>query len=127
MFSADNDKFGDYVPKIYPKELVLKKTNDDPKEAEYLDLLININDSEKITTKLYDKRDAFGFDIVNFPYMDSNIPAGPAYGVYISQLVRYSRACCDYGDFHFRHDLLVKRLLNQGYSKDKLTKYFLKF
>ena len=89
--------------------------------------MINFNDNDKITTKLYDKRDAFGFDIVNFPYMDSNIPSRPAYGVYISQLVRYSRACCEYGDFHFRHDLLVKRLLNQGYTKDKLTKYFLKF
>ena len=127
LFSADNDKFGEYVPKIYPKELVLKKTNEDPKEAEYLDLLININVNDELTTKLYDKRDAFGFDIVNFPYLDSNIPSGPAYGVYVSQLVRYSRACCNYGDFSFRHSLLIKRLLNQGYKRDKLSKYFLKF
>ena len=117
LFSADNDKFGEYVPKIYPKELVLKKTNEDPKEAEYLDLLININVNDELTTKLYDKRDAFGFDIVNFPYLDSNIPTGPAYGVYVSQLVRYSRACCNYGDFNFRHSLLIKRLLNQGYKR----------
>ena len=37
------------------------------------------------------KLKAFTFRIVNFPHMDSNIPANPAYGVYISQLVRYSR------------------------------------
>jgi hypothetical protein len=28
-----------------------------------------------------------------------NIPAAPAYGVYISQLIRYSRACGSYQDF----------------------------
>jgi hypothetical protein len=28
-----------------------------------------------------------------------NIPAPPAYGVYISQLIRYSRACGFYQDF----------------------------
>ena len=33
----------------------------------------------------------FAFRIVNFPHMDSNIPANPVYGVYISQLVRYAR------------------------------------
>ena len=39
------------------------------------------------------KRDAFNFNIVNFPYMSSNIPANPTYGVYISQLIRISRIC----------------------------------
>ena len=44
-----------------------------------------------ITTKLDDKHDAFGFHIVNFPFMSSNIPSAPAYGVYASQLIRYAR------------------------------------
>jgi hypothetical protein len=48
---------------------------------------------------LYDKRDDFNFPIVNFPFICSNIPAAPAYGVYISQLIRYSRACGSYQDF----------------------------
>jgi hypothetical protein len=39
-------------------------------------------------------RDDFNFPIVNFPFI--NIPAAPAYGVYISQLIRYSRACGSY-------------------------------
>ena len=50
-------------------------------------------------TKLYDKRDAFGFHIVNFPFMSSNIPSAPAYGVYASQLIRYARCCSNYSDF----------------------------
>ena len=37
-----------------------------------------------------DKRDAFNFNIVNFPYMSSNIPANLTYGVYISQRIRIS-------------------------------------
>ena len=50
-------------------------------------------------TKLYDKRDALGFHIVNFPFMSSNIPSAPAYGVYASQLIHYARCCSNYSDF----------------------------
>jgi hypothetical protein len=48
---------------------------------------------------LYDKRDDFNFPIVNFPFIFNNIPAAPAYGVYLSQMIRYSRACGSYQDF----------------------------
>jgi len=41
----------------------------------------------------------YNFPIVNFPFICSNIPAAPACGVYISQLIRYSRACGSYHDF----------------------------
>ena len=49
--------------------------------------------------KIFDKRDDFNFPIVNFPLISSNISAAPAYGVYISQLIRYSIACGSYQDF----------------------------
>jgi hypothetical protein len=42
--------------------------------------------------KHYDKRDDFNFSIVNFPFVYDNIPAAPAYGAYISQMIKYSRA-----------------------------------
>jgi hypothetical protein len=45
-------------------------------------------------TKLYDKRDDFNFVIVNFPFIFSSIPAAPAYGVKISQLIQYSSSTC---------------------------------
>ena len=51
------------------------------------------------TTAVFDKRDGFSFHIVNFPHMDSNIPSKPAYGVYISQLVRIGRICDSYESF----------------------------
>ena len=65
--------------------------------------------------KLYDKRYYFNFPIVNFPFICSNIPAAPAYGVYISQLLRYSRARGSYHDFLDRELLLTKKLLNKGF------------
>jgi hypothetical protein len=52
-----------------------------------------------VTTKLYAKRHDFNFPIVNFPFICSNSPAAHAYGVYISQFIRYSRACDSYQDF----------------------------
>jgi hypothetical protein len=57
--------------------------------ALFLDLYLEFDDSGQISTKIYDKRDDFNFKIINFPNMCSNIPASPAYGVYISQLIRY--------------------------------------
>jgi hypothetical protein len=60
---------------------------------------------------IYDKRDDFYFKIKNFPNMCSNIPASPAYGVCISQLIRYARASGNYSDFLKRHLYLRNRLL----------------
>jgi hypothetical protein len=51
----------------------------------------------------------------NTLFMCSNIPASPAYGVYISQLIRYARASSNYSDFLKRHLHLRNRLLDQGY------------
>ena len=80
-----------------------------------------------ISTRLYDKRDDFDFHIVNFSYLSSNIPSGPSYGVYISQLIRYAQCCSHYDDFRYRHKCLVDRLLSQGYIALRLEKSFKKF
>jgi hypothetical protein len=85
------------------------------RSASYLDLHLE-NDSEgRLRTKHYDTRDDFNFLIVNFPFICSKIPAAPAYGVYISQIIRYSRACGSYQDLLERGLLLTKKLLNQGF------------
>ena len=84
-------------------------------------LILSNNKSNNIRTKLYDKRDAFGFHIVNFPFMSSNIPSAPAYGVYASQLIRYARCCSNYSDFLLRHRTLVTKLLSQGCKVNRLS------
>ena len=45
-----------------------------------------------VSTKLYDKRDDYDFDIVSFPFLDGDVPRRTSYGVYISQLIIFARA-----------------------------------
>ena len=65
----------------------------------------------------YDKRDDFNFSIVNFPYLCSNIQSSPAYGVYVSQLIRHARACSTYEQFIMRGKLLTIKLLVLEYQE----------
>jgi hypothetical protein len=99
VLSLNISRFGDFVDRIYPIDLEIKDTTDTDMSASYLDLHLEMDSEGQLRTKLYDKRYDFNFLIVNFPFICSNIPAAPAYGVYISQLIRYSRACGSYQDF----------------------------
>ena len=83
---------------IYPEEFVVPKTSESINVVSYLDLLIDISNGDLVCSN-FDERDAFGFDIVNFPDISENIPTAPAYGTYISQLIRYIWACHNYDNF----------------------------
>ena len=120
VLSLNNSRFGDYLHRIYPNELEVKDTTDIQKSASYLDFHLEIDNGGRLKTKLYDKRDDFTFPIVNFPFISSVITAAPAYGVYISQLIRYSRDCAQYSGFLNRAQLLMKKLLKQGYIDPRL-------
>jgi hypothetical protein len=93
---------------LYPDEIEIKDTTESDKSASYLDILLDIDSNGRLITSVYDKRDDFDFAIVNFPFLCSNIPLPPAYGVYISQLIRYARAYFAYEDFSKRGKLLTK-------------------
>jgi hypothetical protein len=73
-----------------------------------------------LRAKLYDKRDDINVPVVNFPFICSNIPVAPAYGVCVFQLIRYSRACGFYQDFLDIWLLLTRKQLNQGLLLVKL-------
>ena len=97
-------------------------------EVCYLDTNIKTGGtSTPFRNSICDKRDDFTFRIVNFPHMDSNIPANPAYGVYISQLVRYVRICTSKVDFMNRLRGLSLRLRQQDFLTNLLLKSFNKF
>ena len=64
----------------------MKDTTDTDRSASYIDLHLEIDIEGRLRTKLYDKRDDFNFPILNFPFICSNIPAVPAYGVYTVSL-----------------------------------------
>ena len=80
-----------------------------------------------MSTKIYDKGNDFNFDIVNFPFLDGDVPQRPSYGVYISQLIRFARASSHVTDFNNRNKFLIAKLLKQGYRYHKLRKAFSKF
>ena len=67
--------------------LEVKESTDTVSSASFVDLYLEFDDSGKLSTKIYDKRDDSNFKIINFPNMCSNIPASPACGVYFLQLI----------------------------------------
>jgi hypothetical protein len=64
---------------------------------------------------------------VKFLFICSNIPATPAYGVYISQMIRYSRVCGSYQDFLDRGLVQTRKLMNQWFLLVKLKSSLRKF
>ena len=92
IFTIDYPEFEKHIPDIYPAELQLIKANTSDKETSFFDLNIKVIGSD-IHTSVYDKRDDFGFPIVNFPWLSGDVPRLPSYGIYISQLVRFARCC----------------------------------
>ena len=88
--------------RIYPPELQLNKAYASDTETPFLDLHLSVSNGF-VSIKLCDKRDDFKFDIVNFPFLDSDVPRRPSYGVYISQLIRFARECIHVADFNARN------------------------
>ena len=76
--------------------------------------ILSIGRDGQLHTSIYDKRDDFNFHITNFPFLSSNIPSSPPYGVFISQIIRYTRACSSYECFILRARRLSSKLLKQG-------------
>ena len=77
----------------------MNKANTTDTEAPFLDLHLSIAYGF-VSSKIYDKRDDFDFDIiVNFPFLDGDVPCRASYGVYMSQLIRFARVCNHVADF----------------------------
>ena len=98
------------VDRIYPTELQLNTANSSDTEAPFLDLNLCMSNGT-VSTKIYDKRDDFDFDIVNFPFLDGDVPRSTSYGVYISQFIRFARASSNLNDFNYRNKALTAKLL----------------
>ena len=92
------------------------ETSESRNAVSYLDLLIDISNGD-LACSIFDKRDAYDFHVVNFLDL-SGIPTAPAYGTYISQLIRYSRACHNYDNFSSQHSVLAERLFNQVFLRE---------
>ena len=111
---------------IYPTELQLNRANSSYTETPFLELNLCIANGT-VSINIYDKRDDFDFDIVNFPFLDGDVPRHTSYGVYISQLIRFARASSNLSDFNCHNKALTAKLLRQGHRYFKLREAFSKF
>ena len=84
LLNIDKIYFEHMVERIYPAELQLNKANSSDTEAPFLDLNLSISDVT-VSTKIYDKRD--DFDIVNFQFLDGDVPRPPMECTYLSLFV----------------------------------------
>ena len=89
LLNIDNIYFDQMMDRTYPKELQLNRANSSDTEAPFLDLNLCISNGT-VSTKIYDKRDDFDFDKVNFLFLDGDVHRHTSYGVYISQLIRFN-------------------------------------
>ena len=106
LLNIDNSYFEQIVGQIYPTELQLNKANSSDTEAPFLDLNLSITNGI-VSSKIYDKRDDFNFEIVNFPFLDGDVPRSPSFDVYISQLIRFARVCSNVDAFNNRNLFLT--------------------
>ena len=112
------------VRQINHSELQPNKARTSDTEASFLDFHLSIS-NDFVLTKIYDKRDDFDFEIVNFPFLDGDVSHTTFYIVYFSQLTRFGRASSHVADFNTLNKLLTQKLLNQGYQYySKLRKTF---
>ena len=98
LLNIDNNFIDSMINRIYPSELLLKKVNVSDTETSFLDLHLSISGAF-VKTLIYDKRDDFDFDIVNFPFLDGDVPRSTSYGVYFSQLIRFAHVSSHVDDF----------------------------
>ena len=125
LLNIDNTYFGGMVKQIYSSELQMNKVNSSDTEAPFLDLHLTISGGFA-SSKIYDKRDDFDFDIVNVQFLEVDIPRATSYGVYISQLISFTSVSSHVADFNTRNQILTAELLKQFYRYHKLRKTFLK-
>ena len=124
LLNIDNAYFEGMVNQIYPPELQLNKANISDTEAPFLDLHLSVANGF-VSSKIYDKRDDFDFDIVNFPFLDGVVPRHASFGVYMSQLLRFARVCnhltgfkklIGINDFSFQFRKIITRYRRIGYN-----------
>ena len=104
---------------IYPSELQLNIAYTFDTKVAFLDLYLSIS-SDMVSTKMYDEREEFDFEIVDFPFLDGDVPRSTSYGVYIAQLIRFAGASSNVADFNTCNKFITQKLHKQGYRYHKL-------
>ena len=98
----------------------MSKANASKKEKKLLDLNIKVI-GNNIHTSIYDKRDDFGFPIVNFAWLRGDVPRLPSHGINISQLGRFAKCCTSVFDFHSNHSSDHYKTIDTGLQKPQAS------
>ena len=123
LLNIDNSYFERKVTQIYPNEFQLNKANSTDTEAADFDLHLLISNGF-VSSNIYDQRDDFDFEFVNFPLFDGDVPLALSWGVYISQPIQFARVSSHLADYSARSKSLIAKLLQQGYRYHKLGNAF---
>ena len=115
----DGGEFEKHHLDIYPTELQLSRENDENNAATFLDLDIKII-GQRFSLSLYDKRDAFPFNIVRMPFKSSNMPTSIFYDSVAAKILRIGRATTNSVNFTKTTAQLIARMQNQGAAIYKL-------
>ena len=119
----DKNFFDSMANRINLSELQLNKASVADTESSCLDLHLPISDGF-VKTKIYDKPDGFAFDIVNFPFLDGDVPRSISYGVNISQLIRFAPVSSHVDGFNTRNKVLTAKRLRQDIDIIKFVRRF---
>ena len=114
ILNISNVFFDTLASQIYPSELQLNIANTFDTKVAFSDLYLSIS-SDMVSTKMYDEREEFDFEIVYFPFLDGDVPRSTSYGVYISQLIRFAGASSNAADFNTCNEFITRKLHKQGY------------
>ena len=118
--------FGELAKRMYHEELLLEESTFGYHYDHFLDLNIRIF-AEKFIVGIYHKVDDFDFEVISFPFPESNIHSKVGYNCFYSQLIRFYRLCNNVIDFAIRVKMLYGKLSGRGYSCTILKRFFLKF
>ena len=114
------------MPTGYPSELQLNKANVSDTEVSVLDLHLSISNGF-VKTKIFDKRDDFDFDALNFPFLDGDVPRSTSYGVNISQLIRFARVPSHVDGFNTRDKVLTENFSDKDIDIINFVRRFQNF
>ena len=121
LLTLNLDTFDDLAKDIYPEELVLVCSNADSSQDCFLDLKLKVSE-HLLDISIYHKVDDFNFDVISFPFPDSNISLNIGYNTFYSQLIRFAKLCSGVEHFTERANLTYSKLRYRGYNDEYLLR-----
>ena len=119
-------EFGNIARDIYPRSLVLNKSNvSGTLDSAFLDLNVSVV-NHQFHIKVYNKTDDYNFTVIPFPFLESNIVTTVCYSVFFGEILRYLRICTRLLDFENGSRMLASMLIQRVCKRSELAKQFIK-